>query len=130
MGLLVKEGGIVMTNKQLESIRSTLMKKKEDLLNSSRNAFRQMMENDQKPSDEGDYAVEEVNQYLSCTIQTRDRRCLLDIERAFKRMDEGDYGFCESCGEPISYERLKIQPFCSLCVDCMQDIELEQKRLA
>ncbi len=119
-----------MTNKQLELIRSTLTKKKEDLLNSSRNAFKQMMEHDQRPSDEGDYAVEEVNQFLTCTIQTRDRQCLLEIEKAFSRMHDGDYGFCESCGEQISYERLKIQPFCSLCVDCMQDIELEQKRLA
>ncbi len=119
-----------MTNKQLEFIRSTLIKKKEDLLNSSRHAFKQMMENDQRPSDEGDYAVEEVNQYLTCTIQTRDRKCLLEIEKAFKRMEDGEYGCCESCGEQISFERLKVQPFCSLCVDCMQDIELEQKRLA
>ncbi|MFH1223509.1 MAG: TraR/DksA family transcriptional regulator [Pseudomonadota bacterium] len=119
-----------MTNKQLESFRSMLLKKKELLLNSSRTAFREMMAHDQKPSDEGDYAVEEVNQYLTCTIQTRDRKCLLEIEKAFARMADGDFGVCEECGEPISVERLKAQPFSSLCVDCMQDIELEQRRPA
>jgi len=119
-----------MTNKQLDFFRSMLLQKKEQLLNSSRIAFKEMMEHDQKPSDEGDHAVEEVNQYLTCTIQTRDRKCLLEIEKAFARMAEGEFGVCEECGDPISYERLKAQPFSSLCVDCMQDIELEQRRPA
>ena len=119
-----------MTNKQLDSFKTLLLRKKEELLDSSRSAFRQMMDHDQKPSDEGDYAVEEVNQYLSCTIQTRDRKCLLEIEKAFARMAEGNFGCCENCGDEISYERLKAQPFSSLCVDCMQDIEMEQKRPA
>ena len=70
-----------MTNKQLDFFKALLLKKKEELLDSSRSAFRQMMAHDQKPSDEGDYAVEEVNQYLTCTIQTRDRKCLLEIEK-------------------------------------------------
>lgn len=119
-----------MTNKQLEFFKALLLKKKEELLDSSRSAFKKMMEHDQKPSDEGDHAVEEVNQYLHCTIQTRDRRCLLEIEKAFARMEEGNFGYCEQCGDLISQERLKAQPFSSLCVDCMQDIEQEQRRPA
>ena len=119
-----------MTNKQLDFFRALLLRRKEELLDSSRSAFKQMMDHDQKPSDEGDYAVEEVNQYLSCTIQTRDRKCLLEIEKAFARMADGSFGYCESCGDEISYERLKAQPFSSLCVDCMHDIEMEQRRPA
>lgn len=119
-----------MTNKQLGFFKALLLRKKEELLNSSRSAFKQMMENDQQPSDEGDYAVEEVNQYLSCTIQTRDRKCLLEIEKAFARIAEGSFGCCENCGDEISAERLKAQPFSSLCVDCMQDMEMEQRRPA
>ena len=119
-----------MTNKQRDFFRALLLRRKEELLDSTRSAFKEMMEHDQKPSDEGDYAVEEVNQYLTCTIQTRDRKCLLEIEKAFARIANGTFGYCESCGDEISYERLKAQPFSSLCVDCMQDIEQDQKRLA
>ena len=78
-----------MTNKQRDFFRALLLRRKEELLDSSRSAFKEMMAHDQKPSDEGDYAVEEVNQYLTCTIQTRDRKCLLEIEKAFARMAAG-----------------------------------------
>ena len=61
---------------------------------------------------------------------SRDRMYLLEVERAFSRMEEGQFGVCEECGVNISRKRLKVQPLSSLCVDCKEDVELEQKRLA
>jgi DnaK suppressor protein len=119
-----------MTNKHLEFFKLLLQRKKEELLNNSNSVFQQITDNNNRPSDEGDHAAEEVRQYLNCTINSRDRKCLLEIERAFARIEQGDFGHCEECGVGIPIERLKVQPYCSLCIDCMEDMELEQRRPA
>lgn len=43
---------------------------------------------------------------------------LRDIAAALKRIDEGDYGICESCGEPVNPKRLEVDPTARLCIDC------------
>lgn len=43
---------------------------------------------------------------------------LRDIAAALKRIDEGDYGICESCDEPINPKRLEVDPTARLCIDC------------
>ena len=119
-----------MTNKNLEFFKTLLQQKKEEILNSSNSIFKLITDNNDRPSDEADYASEEVRQYLNCTIHSRERKSLLEIERAFARMEHGDFGYCENCGEEIPVKRLKVQPFSSMCVDCMEDTELEQRRPA
>jgi RNA polymerase-binding protein DksA len=45
---------------------------------------------------------------------------LRDVERALRKMDEGTYGVCERCGQPIDPERLKALPYSTLCMSCKQ----------
>ncbi len=47
------------------------------------------------------------------------------VERALERLDEGNYGWCERCGNPIPVERLAAFPSATLCVTCKQ---LEERR--
>ena len=47
------------------------------------------------------------------------------VERALERLDEGSYGWCERCGNPIPVERLAAFPSATLCVTCKQ---LEERR--
>jgi len=47
------------------------------------------------------------------------------VERALERLDEGGYGWCERCGNPIPVERLAAFPSATLCVSCKQ---LEERR--
>ena len=129
--LLVTYLGVgFMTNGDLGLFKSVLLEKKEKLLHSSRSAMQQIKNSEQTPSDEGDFAVAEVGQFLTCKIHARDRKCLLEIEKALSRMENGQFGSCESCGEEIRKRRLKVNPFSSLCIDCQEDIEQEQKKLA
>jgi DnaK suppressor protein len=46
------------------------------------------------------------------------RRHLSEFDRALRRLDEGDYGTCESCGRPIAPERLASRPEASTCITC------------
>jgi DnaK suppressor protein len=53
-----------------------------------------------------------------------DRRRGLEIERieaALKRIEDGDYGYCLSCGENIPAKRLEFNPATPVCVDCASD---------
>jgi len=45
------------------------------------------------------------------------------IELALQRIDNGEYGYCLQCGEPIAFARLQAQPFASLCLDCQSASE-------
>ena len=50
-------------------------------------------------------------------------RCLHKIEEALRLFDQGIYGICSSCGEYISYKRLRKVPFTDLCIDCAKEKE-------
>jgi len=43
---------------------------------------------------------------------------LVRINQAMSRLDEGDYGYCDECGEEIAAKRLEIDPAAILCVRC------------
>jgi DnaK suppressor protein len=48
------------------------------------------------------------------------RSQLRDVERALRKIEDGSYGLCERCGQPISPERLEALPYSTLCVTCKQ----------
>lgn len=45
------------------------------------------------------------------------------IRAAIKRIEDGEFGYCLSCGEPIASERLAIDPAAHLCIDCASAAE-------
>ncbi|WP_328321522.1 TraR/DksA family transcriptional regulator [Streptomyces sp. NBC_00388] len=51
-------------------------------------------------------------------LLVRARSRLDDVDRALERLDRGEYGRCERCGEPIPAERLEVRPAASTCVTC------------
>ncbi len=57
-------------------------------------------------------------QAMSIETGRRRRQQLLRIEAALRRIDEGEYGYCQDCGEGITEPRLKIDPATLLCIDC------------
>ena len=57
-----------------------------------------------------------------------DLKLLQDIKNALKRIDEGTYGFCRVCGQPIPARRLEVLPWAELCVKDQQESEKSQDR--
>ena len=53
----------------------------------------------------------------------RREQSLLDISKALTRLESGDYGFCEECGEEIAEKRLQINPTASYCIECSSQLE-------
>lgn len=112
-----------MTHAQLNSFRHSL----EDLLAQTTTNVDRINRTFQEflPScaDDSDRATLEAERRMLLLQADRERRLKREIHLAFHRMECGDYGYCESCGEPIDLRRLEVHPAARLCVLCMREIE-------
>jgi DnaK suppressor protein len=54
------------------------------------------------------------------SLAANSRDLLSQVERALQRLDNGSYGICENCGNPIGKARLQAFPRATLCVSCKQ----------
>jgi DnaK suppressor protein len=57
------------------------------------------------------------------TLESNEREILAEVERALERLDEGVYGQCERCGQPIPFERLEALPYATRCITCQAAVE-------
>ena len=78
--------------------------------------------------DIGDEASDLSNRQLLLSLNEADRAKLMEIDEALERIEEGTYGICEECGEPISIKRLEVKPTAIYCVECKSRLEKLQKR--
>ena len=68
--------------------------------------------------DPNDRATQESDIGLELRTREREGRLLAKISKTMKKIDEHDYGFCESCGVEIGIRRLEARPTADLCIDC------------
>lgn len=66
---------------------------------------------------------------LDIATVTRDVAELSDIEVALVRIDDGSYGTCSNCGEPIGWPRLNAQPTAERCIACQEKVEKRAARM-
>lgn len=85
-------------------------------------------EGETKFPDPTDRASLEADRSFILRMRDRERKLILKIEGALKRLDEGVYGICEECGGEIGTARLKARPVTTLCIDCKSNQEVEEKR--
>ncbi|MEQ1507171.1 MAG: TraR/DksA C4-type zinc finger protein [Myxococcota bacterium] len=79
-------------------------------------------------ADTTDIASEESDRDMTLRMHDHERKLVDEIRAALKRVDEGDYGECEACGEDIGERRLLARPMATHCIDCMTELELTQRR--
>lgn len=77
-------------------------------------------------SDEEENAAEVTDYETNLSIETGLKRSLRDTISALKRLEDGTYGLCKYCGNPIPEERLKARPTSSSCVTCKKAITQER----
>lgn len=112
-----------MTHEQLDSFRLSL---EELLAETTANVDRiNHSIRDVVPScaDDNDRATLEAERRMLLLQADRERRLKREIQLAFHRMNHGEYGICESCGEAIDMRRLDVHPAARMCVQCMREIE-------
>lgn len=70
--------------------------------------------------DQADLGASSFERDHELTVLINERDKLAQIERALARIDDGSYGACESCGNPVGKMRLMAFPRATLCVTCKQ----------
>ncbi len=116
-----------MDEKEVEFFRQLLKERMQDLLSEAGKTVEDMDEEENFP-DPTDRASLESNRNFILRIRDRERKLIVKIQEALTRLDEGKYGICESCGEPIGLARLKARPVTTLCIDCKSDQEAQERR--
>lgn len=77
--------------------------------------------------DEIDLATGEIARELDARISMRQYKQIKEIEDALERIEHGEYGICEDCGEPIPEQRLRLFPAARLCVRCQEEADQLEK---
>ena len=74
------------------------------------------------PSDEGDLSQQHHEEWIFLNRNTIDMKLLREIADALQRIEQGMYGVCLECEEPISVKRLDAVPWARYCVTCQEQI--------
>jgi len=80
--------------------------------------------------DEVDLASTESTQSMNIRLRDREQVLLRKIEKALIKIDKGEYGFCESCGDEISIKRLEARPVTDYCIKCKEEQERVERSFA
>jgi len=116
-----------LSPKQLEKFKSLLSEKRRRLLDQAHETLEnEMILSADDRFDEVDQASSEYMQAFSFRLRGRERHLLNKIELALRKIDEGTYGVCEECEEPISTKRLEARPEAPLCIQCKEAQEKEE----
>jgi DnaK suppressor protein len=101
----------------------------EGMLAQSRDAVTELTETRESDADPLDIAVTESNRDFTLRLADRERRLVSKVKRALERIQSGEYGVCESCGEPITFGRLMARPVATQCIDCKTEAEQLERRV-
>lgn len=116
-----------MNEHQLEYFRNKLCEEKTRIEKSLKTAVNDLKDNaDQQAGDSIDEATVLNQTSMSLRMKGRDKRLLAKVNHALIRIDEGVFGDCDDCGEPIGEKRLKIRPVTTLCVLCKEAQEKQE----
>ncbi len=116
-----------MNERQLEYFRRKLHAWKNDLLAESRDTIEALQEGTRNIPDVTDRASEETDRAIELRTRDRQRKLVAKIDSALRRIDEGEYGYCEVTGEPISLKRLDARPIATMSLEAQERHERREK---
>ena len=116
-----------MNERQLEYFRRKLLAWKADLLDESQSTVAGLQSGTRNIPDIADRASEETDRALELRTRDRQRKLISKIDSALRRIDEGEYGYCEVTGDPISLKRLDARPIATMSLEAQERHERREK---
>jgi DnaK suppressor protein len=98
-----------------------------DILEKSEATIEDMTESGEVYADPADRATAESDRAFTLRLRDRERKLIKKINQALQRIEDGDFGVCQECGEDISVPRLKARPMTTLCIHCKSKQEEDEK---
>ncbi len=116
-----------MNKRQTEYFRRKLLNWKAELMDDSKSTIEGLQDSTRNIPDIADRASEETDRALELRTRDRQRKLVSKIDAALRRIDEGEYGYCEETGEPISLKRLDARPIATLSLEAQERHERAEK---
>ncbi len=110
-----------------EFFRQRLVEWKNELLRESGQTLMNMQSTSSQEADIADRASLESERSLELRTRDRERKLISKIDAALRRIETGDYGYCEDTGEPISVNRLIARPIATLSIEAQERHERMEK---
>lgn len=116
-----------MNDRQLEYFRRKLIVWKQELLGQSADTIGSLQESARNVPDIADRASEETDRALELRTRDRQRKLVSKIDAALRRIEAGEFGYCEMTGEPISLKRLDARPIATMTLEAQEKHERREK---
>ncbi len=116
-----------MNARQQIYFRRRLLEWKRDILKESQSTVETLQSETHSVPDLTDRASEETDRALELRTRDRQRKLIAKIDAALRRIDEGEYGYCEATGEPIGIRRLIARPTATLSLIAQEAHERREK---
>lgn len=116
-----------MGERQLAYFKDKLLKWKDAILRESAGTLQQLQIDSLREPDLTDRASSETDWSIELRTRDRQRKLISKIDSALRRIDDGEYGYCEVTGEPISLGRLEARPIATMTVEAQERHERNEK---
>ncbi|PPB81648.1 TraR/DksA family transcriptional regulator [Albidovulum inexpectatum] len=116
-----------MNERQLEYFRRKLIAWKEEILAQSAETLDALAESARNVPDLADRASEETDRAIELRTRDRQRKLIAKIDAALRRIENGEYGYCEVTGEPISLKRLDARPIATMTLEAQERHERRER---
>ena len=124
------EGEEYMSEKQLAHFRDILETLKQELVGDIERTVHTMQDEATVFADPNDRASQESDIALELRNRDRERKLIKKIDETLNRINEGEYGYCDSCGVEIGLKRLEARPTATMCIDCKTLEEIRERQVA
>jgi DnaK suppressor protein len=116
-----------MNDRQSEYFKRKLLVWKADLMSDSKDTIEGLQDGTRNIPDVADRASEETDRALELRTRDRQRKLVAKIDSALRRIDKGEYGYCEKTGDPISLKRLDARPIATMTLEAQEKHERKEK---
>lgn len=117
-----------MTDEEKNHYKQLLLEQKQALLTESEKTLSHIKNDAHKFSDVTDQATQEEEFTLELRSRDREYKLIKKIDAALARLQEDEYGDCETCGIEINPKRLQARPTATECIDCKSLAEIKERQ--
>jgi len=116
-----------MNDRQLAYFKNALEQWKKSIVDESKETLAHLQDGPIQEADLNDRASSETDWGLELRTRDRQRKLTSKIDSALRRIEQGEYGYCQVTGDPISLERLKARPIATMTVEAQEAHERNEK---
>jgi len=116
-----------MDENMQEYFKDILLKRLEELIDEAEKTVAGMTDTEETFPDPTDRATLESDRNFMLRIRDRERKLIVKIREALERIEDGNFGVCELCGDDIGIDRLKARPVTTHCIECKRREEASEK---